>query len=192
MIKVLPYSAQSPTRGAAAVDTSGHPRWDADEALTELYTAHYAHLVRLAALLLHDRDGAEEVVQDAFVAMHGTWRRLRDPEAGLAYLRRTVVNRSRSALRRRRTAEKYAPRPMAGGWDDSASAEHTALSRLHHDDLLAALRQLPRRQREVLVLRYYLDLAEIDIATTLGITRGSVKTHTSRGMAALRTALETP
>ena len=184
MIQVLPRSAQDPARGAVAAHTS----WDADEALTELYTAHYARLVRLAALLLHDHDGAEEVVQDAFVAMHGTWRRLRDPEAGLAYLRRAVVNRSRSALRRRRTAEKYAPRPL----DDTASAEHNALSRLEHDDLLVALRRLPRRQREVLVLRYYLDLTEIDIATTLGITRGSVKTHTSRGMAALRTALETP
>ena len=98
-----------------------------------------------------------------------------------------MVNRSRSALRRRRTAEKYAPPPLA----DTASAEHRALSRLDHDDLLAALRKLPHRQREVLVLRYYLDLAETDIAAALGITRGSVKTHASRGMAALRTALET-
>ena len=183
MTQVLPSSAQSLMRGAVAAHTS----WDADEALTELYTAHYASLVRLAALLLHDRDGAEEVVQDSFVAMHGTWRRLRDPNAGLAYLRRSVVNRSRSALRRRRTAEKYAPTPLG----DTASAEHRALSRLDHDDLLAALRRLPHRQREVLVLRYYLDLAETDIASALGITRGSVKTHASRGMTALRTALET-
>jgi len=183
MTLMLPRSAQSLLGGAVAVQTS----WDADEALTELYIVHYATLVRLAGLLLRDRDAAEEVVQDAFVAMHGTWRRLRDPEAGLAYLRRSVVNRSRSALRRRRTAEKYAPEPLT----DTASAEHGAMSRLDHDDLLAAMRHLPRRQREVLVLRYYLDLTETDIAATLGITRGSVKSHTSRGMAALRTALET-
>jgi RNA polymerase sigma-70 factor (sigma-E family) len=183
MMQALTRTALSLTRGAV----SAHTSWDADEALTELYTMHYASLVRLAALLLHDRDGAEEVVQDSFVAMHGTWRRLRDPDAGLAYLRRAVVNRSRSALRRRRTAEKYAPTPMT----DGASAEHRALSRLDHDDLLAALRKLPHRQREVLVLRYYLDLAETDIASALGITGGSVKTHASRGMTALRTALET-
>ncbi len=183
MMQGLPRSALSPPKGAMAAHTS----WDADEALTELYAAHYASLVRLAALLLHDRDGAEEVVQDSFVAIHGTWRRLRDPDAGLAYLRRAVLNRSRSALRRRRTVEKYAPAPTTEG----ASAEYRALSRLEHDDLLAALRRLPHRQREVLVLRYYLDLAETDIASALGITRGSVKTHASRGMAALRTALET-
>ena len=183
MMLVLPRSAQLTLGGAVAAYTG----WDADEALTELYTTHYATLVRMAALLLHDRDGAEEVVQDAFVAMHGTWRRLRNPDAGLAYLRRSVVNRSRSALRRRRTVEKYAPPPLA----DTASAEHAALSRLEHADLLAALRRLPRRQREVLVLRYYLDLAETDIAAALGITRGSVKSHASRAMTALRTALET-
>ncbi len=84
--------------------------WDADEAVTALYTAHYRSLVRMSALLLRDVDAAEEVVQDAFVAMHGAWRRLRDPERALAYLRQTVVNRSRSALRRRRTAERYSHR----------------------------------------------------------------------------------
>ena len=67
MMQALPRAALSLTRGAVA-----HTSWEADEALTELYTMHYASLVRLAALLLHDRDGAEEVVQDSFVAMHGT------------------------------------------------------------------------------------------------------------------------
>lgn len=160
--------------------------WDADEAVTALYTAHYRSLVRLSALLLHDRAVAEEVVQDAFVAMHGAWRRLRDPERALAYLRQSVVNRSRSALRRRRTAERYAPAPMP----DAASAEHDALTLVEHDGVLRALRTLPSRQREVMVLRYYADLSEAQIAEAMGISRGAVKSHASRAMATLRTTLE--
>ena len=72
--------------------------WAADEAVTHLYAAHYRSLVRLAALLLRDASAAEEVVQDSFVAMHGAWRRLADPDRALAYLRQSVVNRSRSCL----------------------------------------------------------------------------------------------
>ena len=71
-------------------------RWDADTAVEELYAAHYRRLVRLSVLLVRDQETAEEVVQDAFVAMHGRWRRLRDPELALAYLRQAVVNRSRT------------------------------------------------------------------------------------------------
>ena len=160
--------------------------WDADEAVTALYTAHYRSLVRISAVLLRDQGAAEEVVQDAFVAMHGAWRRLRDPDKALAYLRQAVVNRSRSALRRRRTAEKYAPAPMP----DAASAEHHALEALEHDAVLIALRRLPHRQRETLVLRYYADLSEAEIAEAMGVTRGAVKSHASRGMATLRSMLE--
>jgi RNA polymerase sigma-70 factor (sigma-E family) len=160
--------------------------WDADEAVTQLYTAHYTSLVRLSAMLLRDREVAEEVVQDAFIAMHGAWRRLRDPDAALAYLRQTVVNRSRSALRRRRTSEKYAPAPMP----DAPSAEYGAMGLLEHQEVMVALRGLPERQREALVLRYYLDLSEAEIAEAMGISRGAVKSHSFRGMAALRTTLE--
>ena len=74
-------------------------RWDADEAVTQLYAAHYTGLVRLAALLVRHSGEAEEIVQDAFVAMHGKWRGLREPERALGYLRRIVVNRARSAQR---------------------------------------------------------------------------------------------
>jgi RNA polymerase sigma-70 factor (sigma-E family) len=161
--------------------------WDADEAVTQLYTVHYRSLVRLAALLLRDVQAAEEVVQDAFVAMHGRWRRLRDPDRALAYLRQAVVNRSRSALRHRKVEVRHAPAPMP----DAASAEHGAMDALEHQEVVAALRHLPTRQREVLVLRYYLDLSEAQIADTIGISRGAVKSHASRGMSALRTTLET-
>jgi RNA polymerase sigma-70 factor (sigma-E family) len=162
--------------------------WDADEAVTQLYTAHYRSLVRLAALMLRDVAVAEEVVQDAFVAMHGKWRRLRDPDKALAYLRQSVANGSRSVLRRRKVADRHLARQSMP--ESAASAEYGAMSTLEHDDVLAALRRLPERQRETLVLRYYGDLSEAEIALTLGISRGAVKSHASRGMAALRATLE--
>jgi RNA polymerase sigma-70 factor (sigma-E family) len=160
--------------------------WDADDAVTALYAAHYRHLVRLAALLLRDVGMAEETVQDAFVAMHGAWHRLRDPDKALAYLRQTVVNRSRSALRRRAVELRYAPPSMP----DAPSAEYGALGVLEQEAVVSALRDLPPRQREALVLRYYADLSEAEIAAAMGISRGAVKSHASRGMAALRLQLE--
>jgi RNA polymerase sigma-70 factor (sigma-E family) len=173
-------------RTALRADPATPATWDADAAVTELYTAHYRSLVRLAVLFVRDVETAEEVVQDSFVAMHGAWRRLRDPDRALAYLRQTIVNRSRTALRRRRTVEKHAPDAL----DDVPSAEHSALRTLEHDRIMAALHGLARRQREVLVLRYYADLSEAEIADALRISRGAVKSHASRGMAALRSSLE--
>lgn len=160
--------------------------WDADEAVTQIYSAHYRSLVRLSALLIRDAGAAEEIVQDAFVAMHGKWRRLREPDRALAYLRQAVVNRSRSWLRHRVVTEKHAPRPMP----DAASAEDGAMNLLDQQTVLTALRRLPERQREVLVLRYYADLSEAEIADTIGVSRGAVKSHASRGLAAIRTTLE--
>lgn len=160
--------------------------WDADEAVTALYGAHYRSLVRLAVLLVRDVASAEEVVQDAFVALHGAWRRLRDPDKALAYLRQSVVNRSRSVLRHRAVVEKYAPK----GLPDAPSAENGAIGELERTAVIEALRGLPNRQREALVLRYYGDLSEADIASAMGISKGAVKSHTARGMAALRQVLE--
>jgi RNA polymerase sigma-70 factor (sigma-E family) len=168
------------TAGAVAV------AWDADQAVTALYGAHYRSLVRLATLLVRDIATAEEVVQDAFVAMHGAWRRLREPDKALSYLRQSVVNRSRSVLRHRAVVEKYAPK----GLPDAPSAENGAIVELERSAVVEALRTLPTRQREALVLRYYGDLSEADIAQTMGISRGAVKSHTARGMAALRSVLE--
>ncbi|GAA4686824.1 SigE family RNA polymerase sigma factor [Phytohabitans rumicis] len=162
--------------------------WAADEAVTHLFAAHYRSLVRLATLLLHDSGRAEEVVQDAYVALHGHWRRLRDADKALAYLRASVVNRSRSALRHRKVVDRHLA--LARPDPDVPSAESGALDTLRHDTVVAALRALPTRQREALVLRYYLDLSEADIAITMGCSRGAVKSHCSRGMAALRETLE--
>jgi RNA polymerase sigma factor (sigma-70 family) len=125
--------------------------WGADEAVTRLFAAHYRALVRLAVLLLHERGPAEEIVQDAYVALHGHWRRLRDPDKAMAYLRQSVVNRCRSALRRRVVADRYLATmdPVR----DMPSAEAGALGLLANAEMIAALRRLPGRQREALVLR---------------------------------------
>jgi RNA polymerase sigma-70 factor (sigma-E family) len=160
--------------------------WSADHAVVELYTVHYRSLVRLAAMLVRDIPTAEEVVQDAFVAMHGGWQRLKDTEKALAYLRQAVVNRSRSVLRHRTVVDKN----MQKAPPDMPSAEHGAFVLLERSAVVAALRHLPDRQREAIVLRYYADLSEAEIAATMGISRGAVKSHTARGMAALRAALE--
>jgi len=160
--------------------------WDADRAVTELYSTHYRSLVRLAVLLVRDIATAEEVVQDSFVAMHGGWRRLRDSDKALSYLRQSVVNRSRSVLRHRVVVDRNAPKPPP----DMPSAEHGAITLLERSAVVAALRTLPPRQREALVLRYYGDLSEAQITTAMGISKGAVKSHTARAMIALRGVLE--
>ncbi len=171
---------------AEAVLDSVAVEWDADRAVTAIYTSHYRSLVRLAMLLVRDAATAEEVVQDSFVAMHGAWRRLRDSEKALSYLRQSVVNRSRSVLRHRTVVDRNAPKPAP----DMPSAEQGAITLLERSAVVSALRTLPARQREALVLKYYADLSEAQIATTMGISKGAVKSHTARAMAALRVTLE--
>jgi RNA polymerase sigma-70 factor (sigma-E family) len=155
--------------------------WDAGRAVAALYGQHYRPLVRLAAVLVGDLATAEEIVQDSFVGLHSSWRRLADSERALPYLRQAVVNRSRSVLRHRVVADKVGPKmaPEVPG----APEEEMALA--ERSALVSVLRALPSRQREVLVLRYYADLSETQIAATMGISRGAVKTHTARAMSAV-------
>jgi RNA polymerase sigma-70 factor (sigma-E family) len=160
--------------------------WDASEVVTEIYRDHYNQLVRLAVMLVHDVQTAEEVVQDAFEAMHLAWRRLRESEKALSYLRQAIVNKSRSVLRHRKVVEMHAPKPAP----DEQSAEHAALTLIERSAVTSALRTLPVRQREAVVLRYYGDFPEADIAKAMGISRGAVKSHTARAMAALKSVLE--
>jgi RNA polymerase sigma-70 factor (sigma-E family) len=167
-------------------DTADETALSADEALTRLYTSQYRKLVRIAAMLLDDTGLSEEVVQDAYVRMHGAWSRIRDPKSAEAYLRTAVVNLARSRMRRRLVAQKHAPKPLP----DAPSAEHGALESLERDRVVAALHSLPGRQRECLVLRYYADLSEAQIAEAMGISAGAVKSHASRGMAAMRARLQ--
>jgi RNA polymerase sigma-70 factor (sigma-E family) len=194
----MPRSTGSSRTGSVAgsatgpVAGSGHSGaeaegWSADEALEALYAAHWQRLVRLAVMLLHDQGAAEEVVQDSFVAMHTKWARLHHPDKALAYLRQSVVNRSRSRLRHLSVVHRYAARERPPV--PESGADHTTYEVERRTTVLDALRDLPRRQREVLALRYYLDLSEAEIAEVLGISRGAVKSHASRGAAALRIAL---
>jgi RNA polymerase sigma-70 factor (sigma-E family) len=168
--------------------------WEADAALTDLYAAHWASLVRLSWLLVGDQHVAEETVQDAFVAMHSRWSQLRNQDLALAYLRRSVVNGSRSVLRHRRVEDRYLVAETSalstGGPTVYPSAESQAADYATGARLAAALGRLPRRQREVLTLRYFLDLSEAQIADALSISAGSVKAHAHRGLAALRSDVE--
>ena len=161
------------------------PEPDADQAVAQLYSAHYQALVRLATVLVRDAATAEEVVQDAFAAIRGGWQRLGDAEKALAYLRQAVVNRSRSVLRHR-TASGANPQALP----DTPAAEHEAPGLLEQPAARAALRGLPERQREAIVLRYDAGLSEDQIAAAMGISRGAVNSHTARGLSALRAAVE--
>ena len=186
----IPVIAPWPVRVANGSDSEGADTTMAVgttvDHLTETYRAHYRSLLGLAALLLDDTASCEDVVQEAFIRVHSARSRVRDPEKTLAYLRQTVVNLSRSALRRRILGLKLLSKPMP----DMASAEEGAYEILERDQLKAAMRALQRRQREVLVLRYFADMTEAQVAETLGISLGSVKAYGSRGLAALRVAME--
>lgn len=156
---------------------------DRDEALAALHRVHYVGLVRLACLLVDDPGTAEEVVQEGFVRVHGAWGRIDDP---LTYLRVTVLNLARSRLRRRLVARRRVE-PVVR---PAASPEEHVVLLADQQEVLDAVRALPRRQRECIVLRYYLDLSEAEIASALGISTGSVKSHSHRGIAALARRLE--
>ena len=163
-------------------------RDDAASAVTALFRDHHLELVRLALLMVGDLATAEDVVQDAFERLHGRWRGLRDPASGLAYARSSVLNGCRSVHRRAAVARKHAARlaqPEDGG-PGTADAADAASDR---GELAAALRGLPGRQREVLVLRFYLDLGAAEIAAVLRISQSAVRSTTSRGLAALARTL---
>ncbi|GAB2455482.1 SigE family RNA polymerase sigma factor [Streptosporangium sandarakinum] len=149
----------------------------------ELFAAHHPSMVRLAGLL--GADDPEDIAQEAFARLHARRARLRDDGAAVAYVRSIVCNLTRNRLRHLRLARLRRPEPPP----DAHSGEHHALVAERHRELLAAVDRLPRRQREAVVLRYWLDLSEREIADAMGVSPGSVKTHTSRGLAALGRAL---
>lgn len=154
---------------------------DRDDALDVLFRVYHRQLLGFAVLLIGDRAAAEDVVQDAYVNLYQRWLRIADPQAAYAYLRTSVLNGSRNYFRRLRSHERTA----ASIAPDAPSAEVAAFEQAEHDQVLELLNHLPLRQRQVLVLRYYLDQTEVEIADELAISRGSVKQHASRGLAAL-------
>jgi RNA polymerase sigma-70 factor (sigma-E family) len=150
--------------------------------VTTLYREHALGLIRLAVVMLGDRPAAEDVVQEAFCGLYRRWHSLSDTGKALVYVRSSVINGSRSVLRRR---QRQASGPAGSAGLPGESAEAAALVSEEHREVLAAVRRLPDRQREVLVLRFYLDLDEGEIAAALRISRGTVKSTTSRGIAAV-------
>lgn len=153
----------------------------ADEFITELYRAHELRLVRSALLLVGDRQTAEDVVQDAFAGLHRMAHRLTSRDKALAYLRASVVNSCRSVHRARRVRLNRAAQHEPPVW----SAESAALAREDSRLTLQAVARLPRRSREVLALRYYLDMSDTEIAAALGVSRGTVSSTASRALATL-------
>jgi RNA polymerase sigma factor (sigma-70 family) len=148
-----------------------------------LFRDRYPEIVRLADLL--GADDPEDVAQEAFARLIRKAGSLRDPAAALAYVRSTVCNLVRNRHRHLRVVRLRTPRGL-----DVASSEHAVMIREDHRELLAALATLPPRRREAIVLRYWLDLPEREIATAMGVSAGTVKSHVSRGLDALGEALE--
>ncbi|HWC33745.1 MAG TPA: SigE family RNA polymerase sigma factor [Mycobacteriales bacterium] len=155
--------------------------------LASLYVVHYRSLVRLAALLLDETAACEDVVQEAYVRLAASRRleRLSDPDAGLAYLRTTVLNLARSSLRRRLVAARHAPLVHRPDRVDDG-----AISTVERAAVIAAMRELPRRMREAIALRYYADLTEAQTADVMGVSVGAVKSYTSRGLERLAQILK--
>lgn len=151
-----------------------------DDAVTALYQAHALGLTRLAYVMLGDKTAAEDVVQEAFCGLYRNWARLTGPASALPYLRACVLNGCRTAGRRRLAQARRALHEPA-----AASAESLVLAGEERRSVLPAIRRLPARQREVLILRFYLHEPEAEVARVMGISPGTVRSSTHRALAAL-------
>lgn len=152
-----------------------------DDLVASLHNEHAITLVRAAKLLLRDQQSAEDVVQDAFLSLYRALPRLADHDEILPYLRAAVINRARSVLRSRRRAFRRPVQHEPPEW----SAEAAAMVREDQRAVMVAVARLPRRAREILILRYFLELPDTEIATALGVSRGTVSSTASRALAAL-------
>jgi RNA polymerase sigma-70 factor (sigma-E family) len=170
--------AREPAPSAFAGETSSR--------VAEIYRAHNLALVRTALMLVGDKPTAEDVVQDAFIGLYRAWPRLQYQDQALAYLRASVVNGCRSVYRVRQRAIKRETHHAAPVW----SAESAAMAHEDNRLILQAVSRLPARAREVLALRYYLDMPDAEIAQALGISRGSVSSTASRALASLARTLK--
>jgi RNA polymerase sigma-70 factor (sigma-E family) len=168
---------------------TGSPRADSADispaaAVSALYADHALGLIRLAHIMMGNRQAAEDVVQDAFAGLYRRWPHLRDQAKALSYVRSSVLNGCRSELRRRPAAN------LAGSHGlPVTSAESAVLTAEERREIIHALRSLPNRQREVLVLRFYLDLPDDQIAAAMRISQSTVRSAAYRGLAALGRAM---
>ena len=179
----LPRSEVPAARGPSA---SGDAQ--AEIAVAGLYETYALSLIKLAHVMLGDKASAEDVVQDAFLGLYRNWARLSDPAMAVPYLRRSVLNGCKSVLRWRRVrAMRALHEPVA------ASAEAAVLASEEQQSVLTAIRRLPARQREALILRFYLHEPEAAVAQVMGISASTVRSTTHRALTALGRMLgETP
>jgi RNA polymerase sigma-70 factor (sigma-E family) len=171
---------------AAADLPVGGVRLDADALVIALFQAEAARLVQLARWFVDDRTAAEDLVQEAFLRLARSQHRINDPDRAAAYLRSIVINLARDHNRRGLVSLRHR---LPADPDDRSAEDHAAADESRRE-VIAALRALPRRQRDCVVLRYYLELSVADIAETLGLSPNSVKTHLQRGLRSLKTVLE--
>ncbi|QZY30354.1 RNA polymerase sigma factor [Nocardioides coralli] len=180
------------TTGVVVTDVEGGRERGADvvrdQLLDVLFREHYPTLLRLAVVMLGDRGAAEDAVQDAFVSLHRHWKRLRDHDAAAAYLRTAVLNRCRSWVRRE--VVRRAARPLRVLPDPPPDPEDAALAHERAGSVVAQMRTLPARQRDVLACRFVLELSVEETAQLLEIGEGTVKAHTHRGLRALQKRIE--
>jgi RNA polymerase sigma-70 factor (sigma-E family) len=172
----------------AARTGAGTSDLTAADQVSMLYRLHGMDLIRIAAVMLGSRAAAEDAVQDAFCGLYRRWDQLADSHSALPYVRSAVMNRCRSELRRLARLQRRADqtlRPL-----DAQSPEQAAILGEEHRNVVAALRRLPDRQRESLILRYFMDLSEPEVAAAMGISQGTVKSTTSRALVALARQLK--
>jgi RNA polymerase sigma-70 factor (sigma-E family) len=174
---------------AVAPGPVGLPVTTAEAAVTALYQAHALGMIRLAHIMLGDRASAEDVVQEAFCGLYRRWSSLADTGSAVAYVRSSVLNGCRTVLRRRSRAWSRADGQQAAP-PPGISAEAAAISIEERQEVLRALRRLPSRQREALVLRFYLDLSADESAAAMDIGPGSVRSAIHRGLASLGRMLQ--
>ncbi len=179
-------SAVNAPSGDELSEPSPRSGGNASAVLTAVFAVHYGNLVSAARLLVDDRGQAEELVQEAFARTYAAWPRLRTPDDPLPYLRRSVINLARGTLRRRLTIRR-AQLPAPG---DSSSAEASVIDRIGQRDVIRAVKSLPIRQRECVVLRFGSDCSIAEVAAALKISEGSVKQHLHRALNSLRLALD--
>jgi RNA polymerase sigma-70 factor (sigma-E family) len=188
VVSPRPHDERAAGRSVTALlgGDAGEEGASADEFIRGLHREHAVRLVRVALLLVGDRASAEDVVQDAFFGLYRGLGRLRDRDKALPYLRAAVVNGARSVLRARKRAALHRVPHEPPVW----SAEAAAMDSEDRRELLAVVATLPHRMREVLVLRFYLNLSDHEIADTLGISRGTVSSTVSRALAQLARKLK--
>ncbi len=172
-------------RGGAALRVLPSIPSDREAAVRALYEERHAEVVRFATFIMGDVHAAEDATQEAFMRVYDAWDRLEDHDRAVAYLRATIVNLSRGRHRHRLVAERnQPPRLMA-----VPSAEDDAMGRVGRKAVLDAVSSLPTRQRACVVMRHWLRMTEGEIAATLDVSIGSVRTHNKRGVEALQRKL---